>query len=192
MVPARDTLPERLYLLPIHNRPFFPAQVQPLVIHRPRWEETIKRVGNTPHHSVGLAFVGDAGVDELGHEQFPEVGTAVRMHKVQGEDDQIQFIAQGMRRFKIQRWLSKTPPYLVEVSYPKEPIDAEEDEARAYAMALINGIKDLLPINPLYGEELKHYLNRFSPHEPGPLSDFAAAITSAKGRNCRRSSRRCR
>ncbi len=181
VVPARDTLPERLYLLPIHNRPFFPAQVQPLVIHRPRWEETIKRVGNTPHHSVGLAFVGDAGVDELGHEQFPEVGTAVRMHKVQGEDDQIQFIAQGMRRFKIQRWLSKTPPYLVEVSYPKEPIDAEEDEARAYAMALINGIKDLLPINPLYGEELKHYLNRFSPHEPGPLSDFAAAITSAKG-----------
>ncbi|MDR5904340.1 endopeptidase La [Franzmannia qiaohouensis] len=181
VVPARDTLPERLYLLPIHNRPFFPAQVQPLVIHRPRWEETIKRVGNTPHHSVGLAFVGDAGVDELGHEHFPEIGTAVRMHKVQGEDDQIQFIAQGMRRFKIQRWLSKTPPYLVEVSYPKEPIDAEEDEARAYAMALINGIKDLLPINPLYGEELKHYLNRFSPHEPGPLSDFAAAITSAKG-----------
>ncbi|APX92443.1 endopeptidase La [Halomonas sp. 1513] len=181
VVPARDTLPERLYLLPIHNRPFFPAQVQPLVIHRPRWEETIKRVGNTPHHSVGLAFVGDAGVDELGHEHFPVIGTAVRMHKVQGEDDQIQFIAQGMRRFKIQRWLSKTPPYLVEVSYPKEPIDAEEDEARAYAMALINGIKELLPINPLYGEELKHYLNRFSPHEPGPLSDFAAAITSAKG-----------
>ncbi|MBD3898119.1 endopeptidase La [Halomonas sp. ML-15] len=181
VVPARDTLPERLYLLPIHNRPFFPAQVQPLVIHRPRWEETIKRVGNTPHHSVGLAFVGDAGVDELGHENFPEIGTAVRMHKVQGEDEQIQFIAQGMRRFKIQRWLSKTPPYLVEVSYPKEPIDAEEDEARAYAMALINGIKELLPINPLYGEELKHYLNRFSPHEPGPLSDFAAAITSAKG-----------
>ena len=181
VVPARDTLPERLYLLPIHNRPFFPAQVQPLVIHRPRWEETIKRVGNTPHHSVGLAFVGDAGVDELGHEHFPEIGTAVRMHKVQGEDDQIQFIAQGIRRFRIQRWLSKTPPYLVEVSYPKEPIDAEEDEARAYAMALINGIKDLLPINPLYGEELKHYLNRFSPHEPGPLSDFAAAITSAKG-----------
>ncbi|QJQ96918.1 MULTISPECIES: endopeptidase La [Halomonadaceae] len=181
VVPTRDYLPERLYLLPIHNRPFFPAQVQPLVIHRPRWEETIQRVGNTPHHTVGLAFVGDSDVSDLDHESFPEIGTAVRMHKVQGEGDQIQFIAQGMRRFKIQRWLSKKPPYLVEVSYPKEPVDAEEDEARAYAMALINGIKELLPINPLYGEELKHYLNRFSPHEPGPLTDFAAAITSAKG-----------
>ncbi|MBE0489204.1 MAG: endopeptidase La [Halomonas sp.] len=182
MVPARDTLPERIYLLPIHNRPFFPAQVQPLVINRERWEETIQRVARTSHHTVGLAFVGEAAVEGLAHDDFPEIGTAVKMHKLQGEEGQLQFIAQGLQRFRIQRWLSKEPPYLVEVSYPREPVDAEADEARAYAMALINGIKELLPINPLYGEELKHYLNRFSPHEPGPLTDFAAAITSAKGR----------
>ncbi|MFO8047182.1 MAG: endopeptidase La [Halomonas sp.] len=182
MVPARDTLPERIYLLPIHNRPFFPAQVQPLVINRERWDETIQRVAKTAHRTVGLAFVGEGVVDGLAHDDFPEIGTAVKMHKLQREEGQLQFIAQGLQRFRIQRWLSREPPYLVEVSYPREPVDAEADEARAYAMALINGIKELLPINPLYGEELKHYLNRFSPHEPGPLTDFAAAITSAKGR----------
>ncbi|MDW5377369.1 endopeptidase La [Halomonas sp. HP20-15] len=181
VVPTSEYLPERIYLLPIHNRPFFPAQVQPLVIQRQRWQETMQRVANTNHHAVGVAYVGDAGGGELAHDDFPEIGTAVKVHKIQGEDQQIQFIAQGMRRFRIVRWLSKKPPYLVEVSYPKEPIDAEDEEARAYAMAMINGIKELLPINPLYGEELKHYLNRFSPHEPGPLTDFAAAITSAKG-----------
>ncbi|RDB41862.1 endopeptidase La [Halomonas sp. DQ26W] len=181
MVPASEYLPERIYLLPIHNRPFFPAQVQPLVINRERWEDTMRRVGKTPHHTLGVAFVGDSGIDDLGHESFPEYGTAVKVHKLQGEDQQLQFIAQGLRRFHIQRWLSKKPPYLVEVSYPREPVDADEDETRAYAMAIINGIKELLPINPLYGEELKHYLNRFSPHEPGPLTDFAAAITSARG-----------
>ncbi|SFU42785.1 endopeptidase La [Halomonas korlensis] len=181
MVPARDTLPERIYLLPIHNRPFFPAQVQPLVINRERWEDTMRRVADTPHQVVGLAFVGEAGVEEIGPGDFPEIGTAVKVHKLQAEDQQFQFIARGVQRFRIQRWLSKTPPYLVEVSYPREPVNVEEDETRAYAMALINGIKELLPINPLYGEELKHYLNRFSPHEPGPLTDFAAAITSAKG-----------
>ena len=182
VVPAREALPERIYLLPIHNRPFFPAQVQPLVINRERWDETIERVAKTPHHTVGLAFVGEGAADGLSHDDFPEIGTAVRVHKLQGEENQIQFIAQGLQRFRIQRWISRTPPYLVEVSYPREPVDAEADETRAYAMSLINGIKELLPINPLYGEELKHYLNRFSPHEPGPLTDFAAAITSAKGR----------
>ena len=182
VVPAREALPERIYLLPIHNRPFFPAQVQPLVINRERWDETIERVAKTPHHTVGLAFVGEGAADGLSHDDFPEIGTAVKVHKLQGEENQIQFIAQGLQRFRIQRWISRTPPYLVEVSYPREPVDAEADETRAYAMSLINGIKELLPINPLYGEELKHYLNRFSPHEPGPLTDFAAAITSAKGR----------
>ncbi|MGM0785966.1 MAG: endopeptidase La [Pseudomonadota bacterium] len=181
VVPASESLPERIYLLPIHNRPFFPAQVQPLVINRERWEETVRRVGNTPHHILGVAFVGDIGSEELDHEAFPQIGTAVKMHKLHGEDQQLQFIAQGLRRFRILRWLSKEPPYLVEVTYPREAVDAEDDETRAYAMAIINGIKELLPINPLYGEELKHYLNRFSPHEPGPLTDFAAAITSAKG-----------
>ncbi|BBO57314.1 MAG: endopeptidase La [Cobetia sp.] len=181
LVPSGDQLPERIYLLPIHNRPFFPAQVQPLVINKQRWAETMQLVGNTPHHAVGLAFVGDVEVDELGVEHFPEIGSAVRVHKPEDGDDQVQFIAQGLRRFRITRWLSRKPPYLVEVTYPREPVDAESDEARAYAMAMINGIKELLPINPLYGEELKQYLNRFSPHEPGPLTDFAAAITSAKG-----------
>ncbi|MGM0614863.1 MAG: endopeptidase La [Pseudomonadota bacterium] len=181
LISASDALPERIYLLPIHNRPFFPAQVQPLVINRERWEETMRRVGNTPHHTIGVAFVGEAGLDALGEDDFPEVGTAVKVHKLKSEDDQVQFIAQGLQRFRIQRWLSRTPPYLVEVSYPKEPVDAENEETRAYAMAIINGIKELLPINPLYGEELKHYLNRFSPNQPGPLTDFAAAITSAKG-----------
>lgn len=181
VIPANASLPERLYLLPIHNRPFFPAQVQPLVINRERWESTVERVGNTSHHAVGLAFVGEPGADELGWQDFPEIGTAVKVHKLQGDEQQLQFIAQGIKRFRIQRWLSKTPPFLVEVSYPRETVDAEDDETRAYAMAIINGIKELLPINPLYGEELKQYLNRFSPHEPGPLTDFAAAITSAQG-----------
>ncbi|XGA79164.1 endopeptidase La [Halomonas sp. CH40] len=181
LISASDALPERIYLLPIHNRPFFPAQVQPLVINRERWEETMRRVGNTPHHTIGVAFVGEAGLESLSEDDFPEVGTAVKVHKLKREDEQVQFIAQGLQRFKIQRWLSRKPPYLVEVSYPKEPVDAENEETRAYAMAIINGIKELLPINPLYGEELKHYLNRFSPNQPGPLTDFAAAITSAKG-----------
>ncbi|CAM3830416.1 endopeptidase La [Vreelandella rituensis] len=183
VVPADEMLPERIYLLPIHNRPFFPAQVQPLVINRERWEETMRRVGNTPHHTIGVAFVGEQGVEALDHEAFPEFGTAVKVHKLKGDEQQIQFIAQGLKRFRITRWLSKEPPYLVEVNYPREPVDTEEEETRAYAMAMINGIKELLPLNPLYGEELKQYLNRFSPHQPGPLTDFAAAITSAKGRD---------
>lgn len=181
LVPTRDVLPERLYLLPINNRPFFPAQVQPLLINRARWEATMKRVAETSHHCVGLVFVGEHSDETPDADAFPTTGTAVRVHKTESEGEQLQFIAQGLRRFHITRWISRTPPYQVEVTYPREALERDADETRAYAMAIINGIKELLPVNPLYGEELKHYLNRFSPNEPGPLTDFAAAITSAKG-----------
>ena len=181
LVLSGDYLPERIYLLPIHNRPFFPAQIQPLVIPRQRWETTLERVGETPHQVVGVVYVGETPPEKLELDVLPSIGTSVRVHRADVEDNRIQFIAQGLKRFKIERWISRKPPYLVEVSYPKELADTS-DEARAYALSLINGIKELLPLNPLYGEELKHYLNRFSPNEPGPLADFAAAITSAKGR----------
>jgi ATP-dependent Lon protease len=46
-------------------------------------------------------------------------------------------------------------------------------------MSLINIIKELMTLNPLYNEELKQYLNYFNANEPSALADFAAAITSA-------------
>lgn len=182
VIKAGDALPHRLYLLPINNRPFFPAQIQPLMVNRERWEETMRLVADTAHHNVGLAFVGDIDKEVPNQMDFPKIGTAVKVHRAEAGDEQLQFIAQGVKRFRISKWLSYEPPYLVEVEYPVEPVDQETDETRAYAMSVINGIKQLLPINPLYGEELKNHLNRFSPNEPGPLTDFAAAITSAKGK----------
>src|SRR5690606_9551014 len=175
-------LPQKLYLLPINNRPFFPAQVMPVVVNESPWSETIERVANTPHHALSLFWVdqplpADGALDP---ELLPRTGCAVKIHQAVKEDGKIQFIAQGLTRVRITQWLSRKPPYLVEVEYPESPSD-ERDEVRAYAMALINSIKELLPLNPLYSEELKNYLHRFNPNQPSPLSDFAAALTSAKG-----------
>ncbi|MEH6566054.1 MAG: endopeptidase La [Halopseudomonas sp.] len=174
-------LPERLYLLPINNRPFFPAQVMPVVVNEQPWADTIDKVANTEHKALSLFYLDQAAPasGELTPDMLPETGCAVRIHHAVREDGKIQFIAQGLTRVRIKKWLSRKPPYLVEVEYPSTAND-ERDEVRAYAMALINAIKELLPLNPLYSEELKNYLNRFSPNQPSPLSDFAAALTSAK------------
>ncbi len=72
------------------------------------------------------------------------------------------------------------PQFRADAEYPRQPAEPT-DEVKAYGMALINAIKELLPLNPLYSEELKNYLNRFSPNDPSPLTDFAAALTSATG-----------
>ena len=131
--------------------------------------------------SLGLPGEGDT----IDPEDFPETGCTVKIHNIVSEGDQIQFIALGMQRFRIKQWLRKRPPYLVQVEYP-DSIQDDSDEIKAYALALIQAIKELIPLNPLYSEELKNYLNRFSPKDPSPLADFAAAITTAPGQDCRK------
>ena len=184
LVLPEHALPDKLYLIPVSNRPFFPAQVQPLVFSSEDWEETLQRVSQSPHKVVGLSYV--AGMPGEGTkvdpEDFPEVGCTVKTHNVVGEGEQIQFIALGMQRFRIKQWLRKRPPYLVQVEYP-DSVQDDSDEIKAYALALIQAIKELIPLNPLYSEELKNYLNRFSPKDPSPLADFAAAITTAPGQD---------
>src|SRR5690606_41106736 len=97
------------------------------------------------------------------------------------ENGKRQFVAQGLTRVRIRGWLKRhRPPFLVEVDYPTVPQDPRE-EVKAYGMALINAIRELLPLNLLYSEELKNYLNRFSANDPSPLTDFAAALTTAPG-----------
>ena len=178
----QQVLPKRIYLLPVSGRPFFPAQVQPVVINEDPWHETLTRVGNTEHHLLGLCYVEG----EQSPDQTPEssdlalTGCVVRVHNVQRERGKIQLIAQGLQRFRITQWLRRTPPYLAEVEYPQEP-DEDRDELKAYTLAIISAIKELLRTNPLYGEEVKQYLSRFGADDSSPLADFGAAMTSAPG-----------
>lgn len=172
--------PEKLYIIPIHNRPFFPAQVLPILVNEDPWEQTLRRVAKTEHHSVAIFYTEEPFNDDFDIESLPKYGTLVKIHHVSKEDDKLQFVAQGLSRVKVKGFLSHKPPYLAEVEYPKITGDSS-NEVRAYGMAVINAIKELLPLNPLYSEELKNYLNRFSPNEPSPLTDFAAALTTAPG-----------
>jgi ATP-dependent Lon protease len=178
-LPATTAWPDELYLLPLSEKPFFPAQTLPLLMNEAPWLETVKAIGDTPQHLVGLVLAKPDNTDEATYEDFNTLGTVVRMHNPVRNEGKIQFIAEGQRRFRIVQWLSKNAPYLVRVEYPNEPGKQDSEEIRAYGVAIINTIKDLLPLNPLYSEELKFFLNRFSPNEPSLLADFAATLTTA-------------
>jgi ATP-dependent Lon protease len=177
-VPA-SVLPPTLHLLPLSERPFFPAQTLPLLMNEEPWLDSVKKIGDTAHKMVGLILVKPDQADEAKPSDFYSVGTMVRMHHPVRSEGKIQFIAEGQTRFRIVNWISAEPPYLAQVEYPSDAATRNEEEVKAYAMAIINTIKELVPLNPLYSEELKFFLNRFSPNEPSLLADFAASLTTA-------------
>ena len=174
-----DVLPGLLYLLPLSERPFFPNQVLPLLLNAEPWLPTLEKVAQQEPHTVGLILVKPDSPDNAMPEDFNEVGTVVRIHHIARNNDKIQFIAQGLKRFRIKRWMSDKPPYAARVEYLDDQEFINTEEMRAYSMAVINTLKELIPLNPLYSEELKHFLARFNTNEPSPLADFAAALTTS-------------
>ena len=46
--------PDKLYVVPIHNRPFFPAQVLPVIVNQQPWGRTLRRVENTEHKCLAV------------------------------------------------------------------------------------------------------------------------------------------
>jgi ATP-dependent Lon protease len=176
-VPA-DLLPTTLHLLPLSERPFFPAQALPLLLNEDPWLPTVEAAATTEQRAVGLILVRSDDPEQAVPEDFFPVGTVVRMHQLARGDNRLQFIAQGLKRFRIVRWLSSTPPYLVQVDYLDESF-VNDEELRAYSLAVLNTLKELIPLNPLYSEQLKFFLPRFNTNDPSPLADFAANLTTA-------------
>ncbi len=172
-------LPNTLYILPLAERPFFPAQTLPVLMSEDPWLETVKKIGQSHAAVGGLLLVETDEEEDAGTQDFYPVGSVIRIHHPMRSDGKLQFIAEGIQRFKVKKWLTTEPPYLAQVEYPPEPKPSKEDELKAYAMAIINTLKELVPLNPLYSEELKYFLDRFGPNEPSPLTDFAAALTTA-------------
>ncbi|HKK13491.1 MAG TPA: LON peptidase substrate-binding domain-containing protein, partial [Gammaproteobacteria bacterium] len=120
---ASEVRPSTLHLLPVSERPFFPAQSVPVLMEEQPWLSTVEAVGNTSHHLVGLALIGHEQGARARPEDFHAMGTVVRMHHPMRSSGKIQFIAEGLQRFRIVRWLSKEPPFTVQVEYPEETGD---------------------------------------------------------------------
>ncbi len=177
---TQRTKPDILYLVPITGRPHLPAQVQPLIVSKKRWEDTLVKATKESQNLLGLSYLKEVKGKYVYKEDFPEVGCVVRMLNIMDVEGNLQFIAQGLERFKIKKFLSDKPPFVVQVEYFK-PTRENEDELKAYAISIISSIKQLMSLNPLYSEDLKQYLGRFSPDQPSPLTDFAAGITTANG-----------
>ena len=178
---ADDVLPDTLVLLPLPGRPFFPGQVQPVSFNPENWQATLDAIAQQGSGLLGLAFVDEPDPGKASAEHFPTTGCVVRLHRPPMAEHGGQFLAQGLRRFRIVRWLNEAGPLVAQVEYPSSQGDRDSDEVKAYAMAIIAAIKELLPLNPLYSEELKQHIGQFNPNQPSLLADFAAALTTAGG-----------
>ena len=124
-----QALPDKILILPVYERPFFPAQIQPLVVDKDHWRSTFEQLHENDQHVVGLIYVPDDAQEIPDPTEFSKTGCVVRLHNVVEQESSLQFIAQGLQRFTITKWLRKAPPFASSVAYPEEP---HEEKAVSY------------------------------------------------------------
>ena len=156
-----DVLPAVLHLLPLEKKPFFPGQVLPVVLDVSRWGKTLKTVHEAGHGTIGVVFTDGVAVDRVEWKHFRSVGTVCKIHQIEQHEKQYHVVLAGMQRFEITGWVSRDRPFSAQVGYFPELNPRETTEIKAYTTAIVNTIKELLPLNPMYGEELKMFLNYF-------------------------------
>ncbi|MBI3986989.1 MAG: endopeptidase La [Lentisphaerae bacterium] len=184
LVLARDILPERLPLLPIRHRPLFPRMIVPMSIEDEPLKHMIVELVKSQARYLGVVLVRPQTREDMTSVRAADVytvGVAAEILRTSqlAPDAPIQMMIGMLERFKIERFLRETPTLLAEVRYLAETDMTANDELRAYSVAIINSIKELIQLNPLFKEELNLLLTKVNLNEPGRLADFAAAMTTA-------------
>ena len=179
LVRAKDVLPGTIPILPQADRPFFPGQVIPLSIDPDLWNATIEHAQNHSNNIIGLLLTRTNRTEDTEVSDLAHMGTACRIHRVGKVDGRLQVLLEGIERFEISSWVNEKAPFSAHVSYFVEQRYEEDSEIKSYAIAITNTIRELIPLNPLYGEEFKLFLEHFHPNDPSHLADFAASLTTA-------------
>lgn len=173
-----DVMPTQIAVLAWPGRPFFPGQVLPLVLDSEHWSDTLEFAMKSSAGMIGVLRTEAEDPKTASVDQLAKIGTVCKIVQIQKNENQIHVVLAGMQRFEAVTWLTKDAPLKATANY-LEDSELGAPERKAYVTAIINTIKELLPLNPLYGEELKMFLQNFRMDDPSRLADFAASLTTA-------------
>jgi ATP-dependent Lon protease len=174
-----NLLPKQICILPLSERPFFPPQSIPILMNQDVWQDSISFIAEQEHKYAGLLLAKKDEIDQCTSDDLHEIGTLIRIHQPVIASGKVQFIAEGVTRFRIKKWLNKTPPFIADIEYAQEPQYDNIDEIKAYAIAIFELLKELVPFKPKYQEEIQFFLSRFNANQPSAVADFAASLTTA-------------
>lgn len=179
-----ESFPDEVFIIPTYGRPVMPSQIAPVQLTH-EWEEILMKVAESEAKVFAIFSLGDkpSNGHVIGPDDYPLTGTLVRLLHAKTTPDEVHFICEGLCRVRIEKWIDYKKNSLARVVYPQTVYperDSEDDiQVKAYAMSLVSSIQELLPLNPLYTEEMRQYLLRFNQNDPSMLADCAASITTS-------------
>lgn len=187
-ISVSEPSPEEVFVIPVFGRPVMPSQICPVQI-KGEWEDLITEIARSESKSFAL-FAIDEKYKKKGSitpTDFPKTGTLVRLLHAKSVPGEVHFVCEGLCRVQIKEWTKFDKELRAVVVYPQniEPEAGSDAEVKvkALAMNLVASLQELLPLNPMYSDEMRQYLLRFDQNDPSLLADCAASVTTTSAKN---------
>ena len=177
-------LPERVPVLPAFHRPIFPGILSPISVDNQTSQWLREQVADDKMIAVVMVQQDkfNEGQSPLVHaSELYRLGTlAYVLNWVELPDKSCQFMVSTLQRIRIRRFLRCKEHYLADIGYLEEKKYQLTDDLKAGAAAIITTLKELIPQNPTFSQEMFHLLNQVDVNDPLMLTDLAASMTNAK------------
>ncbi len=184
---VHEIVPDTLPVLPLYDRPFFPKMMGPVMVKDEALKALIRGAGKSAQLYVALVMLR-AGDDplappEAGADNLCDVGVAAKVVQVTQTSPEapMQIMVQALNRMDVLEVAEEKPFIKVRARHWYESAPEESEELKAYSVAIIDAIKELVKLNPLFKEGLSLLLERIDTNDPAALADFAASMTTASG-----------
>jgi len=183
LVLVSEIYPDNIPVLPMENRPIFPGLTLPLAFAN---KELVKYVEHALDNNKG--FIGVSLIEEEDEQNFLDsklyrTGTLLKIIKVESKSEEsVNFIAQALTRFHYVKTIKKDGIPYWEVNYEYEEKKPPSDELKAYTLAVINSVKELIKLNPMFQEQMRLALSQVGLDKPGLLMDLVASFLTADGK----------
>ena len=172
IVPADQTLSNKLRIIPLSGRPIFPGIFTPLMINSAEDTKVIESA-YAEDGLIGIVMLKN-DAENPSVSDLHRVGTAARIiKKINLPDGGVNVFISTIKRFRIRKAINQKNPMAVIAEYLD---DYEDDtfEVKALTRALISEMKEISENNPLFSEEMR--LNMVNIDHPGKIADFIASI----------------
>ena len=153
----------------------------PVIISDEELEQHMMKVMKDSLKYIGLVFSFRENEEDEG--KLSETGVVAKIVQASKQANApLQVVVQVMERFEIVKLQKEKPVIQARVRYWYDSDPGSEEELKAYSVSIINAIKELVQLNPLFKEELGLLMGRVNLKEPGTLADFSASMTTASGK----------
>ncbi len=183
LVLVSEVFPDNIIVLPLENKPVFPGLTLPIAFNNEQMAEKVEFSFKHNNKFIGASLAREIDQKNILNSEMHTTGTLLKIVKIMSrEDDSIQFLAQAASRFHKIKDIKRADQFFWQVKYDyEEKEESPSQELKAYTLAVINSVKELVQLNPMFQEQIKLALSQVGMEKPGLLMDLVASFLTADG-----------